>query len=120
MSSSASKTIKAQKLGLVSLVAIVVSSMIGSGVDGLPQNMAASSALGSIIIAWLICGFGMFFIARTFMVLSDMRPDLQSGIYMYAREGFGPFTAFNVAWGYWLMNIFSNVAFAVIVMGGII
>lgn len=116
MSSTTNKTSKSQKLGLISLVAIVVSSMIGSGVDGLPQNMAANSALGPIIIAWLICGFGMFFIARTFIVLSDIRPDLQSGIYMYAREGFGPFIAFNVAWGYWLMNIFSNVAFAVIVM----
>ncbi|OZI71551.1 basic amino acid/polyamine antiporter [Bordetella genomosp. 12] len=105
-----------QKLGLVALVAIVVSSMIGSGVDSLPQNMAATSALGPVIIAWLVSGFGMFFIARTFMVLSDLRPDLQSGIYMYAREGFGPLSAFVVAWGYWLMTLFSNVAFAVMVM----
>ena len=35
---------------------------------------------------------------------------------MYAREGFGRFTAFNVAWGYWLMTAFGNVAFAVILM----
>ncbi len=105
-----------QKLGLVALVAIVVSSMIGSGVDSLPQNMAEKSALGPVVIAWLVCGFGMFFIARTFMLLSDLKPDLQSGIYMYAREGFGPLAAFIVAWGYWLMTIFSNVAFAVMVM----
>ncbi|WP_232826096.1 basic amino acid/polyamine antiporter [Bordetella trematum] len=105
-----------QKLGLVALVAIVVSSMIGSGVDSLPQNMAETSALGPVVIAWLISGFGMFFIAKTFMVLSDVRPDLQSGIYMYAREGFGPLSAFVVAWGYWLMVMFSNVAFAVMVM----
>jgi arginine:ornithine antiporter/lysine permease len=104
------------KLGLVALIAIVVSSMIGSGVDSLPQNMAETSALGPVAIAWLLSGFGMFFIARTFMVLSSLRPDLQSGIYMYAREGFGPLSAFVVAWGYWLMTIFSNVAFAVMVM----
>src|SRR5690606_35243668 len=48
--------------------------------------------------------------------LSDVRPDLQAGIYMYAREGFCPLVAFLVAWGYWLMTIFSNVAFAVMVM----
>src|SRR5690606_511579 len=82
----------------------------------LPQNMAQVSAVGPVVIAWLICGFGMYFIARTFMTLSDLRPDLQAGIYMYAREGFGPFAAFVVAWGYWLMTIFSNVAFAVMVM----
>ncbi|AZY50021.1 basic amino acid/polyamine antiporter [Bordetella avium] len=105
-----------QKFGLIALIAIVVSSMIGSGVDSLPQNMAEQSAVGPVTIAWLICGFGMYFIAKVFIVLSDLRPDLQTGIYMYAREGFGPFAAFLVAWGYWLMNIFSNVAFAVMVM----
>ncbi|MGQ6548325.1 basic amino acid/polyamine antiporter [Serratia sp. IR-2025] len=105
-----------QKLDLLALVAIVVSSMIGSGVDGLPQNMSASSAVGSVTIAWLICGFGMFFISRTFIILSDIRPDLQAGIYMYAQEGFGTFCAFIVVWGYWLMTIFSNVAFGIMVM----
>ena len=105
-----------QKLGLLALTSIVVSSMIGSGVDGLPQNMAENSAVGPVAIAWIVCGIGMFFISRTFIVLSNIRPDLQSGVYMYAREGFGRFTAFNVAWGYWLMTIFSNVAFAIMVM----
>lgn len=105
-----------EKLGLLALTAIVVSSMIGSGIDGLPQNMSAHSAVGPIIIAWLLTGFGMFFIARTFIILSKIRPDLQTGIYMYAREGFGEFIAFIVAWGYWLMIIFSNVAFAIMIM----
>lgn len=105
-----------QKIGLIALVAIVVSSMIGSGVDSLPQNMAQQSAVGPVVIAWLVCGFGMYFISRTFILLSDIRPDLQAGIYMYAREGFGRLVAFVVAWGYWLMTIFSNVAFAVMVM----
>ena len=91
MSKGGSNNNTSQKLGLLALVAIVISSMIGSGVDGLPQNMAATSEIGPVIIAWLICGFGMYFIARIFMVLSDIRPDLQSGIYMYAREGFGAF-----------------------------
>ncbi|WP_265694590.1 basic amino acid/polyamine antiporter [Providencia rustigianii] len=116
MSVKISKKNENQKIGLIALVAIVVSSMIGSGVDGLPQNMAENSAVGPVVIAWLICGFGMFFISRVFIVLSNIRPDLQAGIYMYAREGFGPFIAFIVAWGYWLMTIFSNVAFAIMVM----
>lgn len=104
------------KLGLFALIAIVVSSMIGSGIDGLPQNMAAHSALAPVMIAWLICGFGMFFLAKTFMILSDIRPDLSSGIYMYARVGFGPLIAFISAWGYWFMTMFSNIAFAIMVM----
>ncbi|MFP3541400.1 amino acid permease, partial [Pseudomonas sp. SIMBA_044] len=71
---------------------------------------------GPVLLSWLIAGFGVYFIASTFKILSDIRPDLQTGIYMYAREGFGAFVAFNVAWGYWLMTIFGNVAFAVMVM----
>lgn len=76
-----------QKLGLLALTSIVVSSMIGSGVDGLPQNMAENSAVGPVAIAWIVCGIGMFFISRTFIVLSNIRPDLQSGVYMYAQKG---------------------------------
>lgn len=104
------------KLGLLALVAIVVGSMLGGGVYSLPQNTAASSAVGPIVIAWIIAGVGVYFIANTFKNLSDMRPDLQAGVYMYAQEGFGSFIGFNVAWGYWLMTCFGNVAFAVILM----
>lgn len=105
-----------QKLGLIALIAIVVSSMIGGGVDSLPKSMALQSALGPVVLAWLIGGVGIFFIANSFRILSDIRPDLQSGVYMYSREGFGAFIGFIVAWGYWLMTIFGNVAFAVMVM----
>lgn len=104
------------RLGLLALIAIVVGSMLGGGVYSLPQNTAASAALGPVIIAWIIAGIGVYFIANTFRMLSDMRPDLQAGVYMYAQEGFGSFIGFNVAWGYWLMTCFGNVAFAVILM----
>ena len=104
------------KLGLLALIAIVVGSMLGGGVFSLPQNTAASSAVGPVIIAWIIAGIGIYFIANSFRLLSDLRPDLQAGVYMYAQEGFGSFIGFNVAWGYWLMTCFGNVAFAVILM----
>ena len=104
------------KLGLIALIAIVVGSMLGGGVFSLPQNTAATSAIGPVIIAWIIAGIGIYFIANSFRVLSDVRPDLQAGVYMYAQEGFGSFIGFNVAWGYWLMTAFGNVAFAVILM----
>lgn len=104
------------KLGLVALIAVVVGSMLGGGVFSLPQNTAATSAIGAVIVAWTIAGIGMYFVANTFRMLSDMRPDLQAGVYMYAQEGFGSFIGFVVAWGYWLMTCFGNVAFAVILM----
>ncbi len=104
------------KLGFFALVTVVVSSMLGGGVYSLPQNTAQSSAAGPVIIAWIIAGLGVYFIANSFRVLSDVRPDLKAGVYMYAREGFGRFIGFITAWGYWLMTIFGNVAFAVILM----
>ncbi|HTU16058.1 MAG TPA: basic amino acid/polyamine antiporter [Solirubrobacterales bacterium] len=103
-------------LGLFALIALVVGSMLGGGVYSLPQNMAASSALGPIFISWAIAGFGIYFIANSFRMLSDERPDLQAGIYMYGREAFGPMMGFISAWGYWLMACLGNVAFAVILM----
>ena len=44
----------AGKLGVFGLAGIVVSSMIGGGIFSLPQNMAQSAAVGSVIIAWFI------------------------------------------------------------------
>lgn len=104
------------KLGVIGLAAIVVSSMVGGGVFSLPQNMAAGASAGAVILAWLITGVGMYFIANTFSVLSRVKPNLTSGIYMYAREGFGPYVGFTIGWGYWLCQIFGNVGYAVITM----
>lgn len=103
-------------LGVFALAGMVVSSMVGGGIFSLPQNMAASSGVGAIMLAWLITGLGMFFIANTFKILSLTRPDLTAGIYMYGKEGFGPYIGFTIAWGYWLCQIFGNVGYAVITM----
>ena len=107
---------KVGKLGVLGLAAIVVSSMIGGGIFSLPQNMAQSASVGAVILAWIITGIGMFFIANTFRILADAKPDLTSGIYMYAREGFGSYMGFNIGWSYWLCQIFGNVGYAVITM----
>ncbi|MGN1063673.1 MAG: amino acid permease [Alphaproteobacteria bacterium] len=114
-SGSANKN-TAGRLGVFGLAAIVVSSMVGGGIFSLPQNMAQSASVGAVILAWLITGIGIYFIANTFRILSNARPDLTSGIYMYAREGFGPYMGFNIGWSYWLCQIFGNVGYAVITM----
>ena len=103
-------------LGVIGLAGIVVSSMIGGGIYSLPQNMAQRASVGAIILAWIITGIGMYFIANTFRVLSTVKPKLTSGIYMYAKEGFGNYMGFNIGWSYWLCQIFGNVGYAVITM----
>ncbi len=103
-------------LGIVALAAIVVSSMIGGGIYSLPQNMAQSASAGAVLLAWLITGIGVFFIANTFRILSVARPDLTAGIYMYSRQGFGSYAGFTIGWSYWLCQICGNVGYAVITM----
>lgn len=105
-----------KKVGFLGLVAIVVGSMLGGGVFNLPSNMAAGAALGAVLVAWVITGVGMYFLAQTFKILSDSRPDLSAGIYTYAAEGFGKYVGFNSAWGYWLSAAIGNVSFAVLLM----
>ncbi len=71
---------------------------VRGGIYSLPQNMAAQASVGAVIIAWVVTGIGMFFLANSFRILSDIRPDLKAGIYMYGREGFGSFVGFLIAW----------------------
>lgn len=106
----------ASKLGLLGLVGVVAGSMIGGAIFALPSKMAAGAGVGAVIMAWIITGIGMFFLANTFSTLAQKRPDLNGGIYDYANEGFGRFTGFEVAWGYWLSAAFGNVAFAVLIL----
>ncbi|MBE6366502.1 MAG: amino acid permease [Lentisphaerae bacterium] len=105
-----------RKLGTLALAAIVVSAMIGGGIFSLPQNMAQSAGVGAVLIAWIITGIGMFFLSNTFRTLSEVRPDAAAGIYMYARLGFGRFAGFQMAWAYYLSNVFGNVGYAVLLM----
>lgn len=119
MNSKSLNNQKSGKLGLIALIAIVVSSMIGAGIDALPQNMAQNSAILPVLISWCVAGAGMFFIAKTYILLNELHPELKNGIYGYASIGFGNLTAFFVGWGYWLMCIFSNVAYGVMLMSAL-
>lgn len=105
-----------KKLGIIPLAAIVVSAMAGGGIFSLPQNMALGASQGAVILAWIITGVGVYFIANTFRTLAEAKPDATTGIYAYARLGFGPFAGFQIAWAYWLCNIFGNVGYAVLLM----
>ncbi len=113
---SAQKQSSSAGLGVMALAAVVVSSMIGGGIYSLPQNMAASASAGAVLLSWLITGLGVYFIANTFRALSMAKPDLTAGIYMYSRQGFGPYAGFTIGWSYWLCQICGNVGYAVITM----
>jgi arginine:ornithine antiporter/lysine permease len=110
---------RTRKLGLGALTAVVIGSMIGSGVFSLPQNMAAGAGPLAIIIGWGITGIGILALALVYQGLSLRRPDLDAGPYAYARAGFGPFVGFNSAWGYWLSAWLGNVSYAVVMFSAL-
>lgn len=88
-----------KKLGLSALTALVLSSMLGAGVFSLPQNMAAVASPAALLIGWGITGAGILLLAFAMLILTRIRPELDGGIFTYAREGFGELIGFCSAWG---------------------
>jgi len=89
--------------------------MIGSGIFALPSAFGrATGALGALI-AWGIAGVGMLMLAFVFQTLSRRKPDLDSGIYAYAKAGFGEYPGFVSAVGYWIGCCLADVACLVLI-----
>lgn len=105
--------ISSGKLGFWGLTALVFGLMVGVGIYNLPQNMAAVAAPGAVFLSWLITAVGILPLVLSFNWLSSHYPQYNAGIYQYAQAGFGNYTGFNIAWGYWLCTAFSNVAYGV-------
>src|SRR6476659_10008683 len=101
-------------LGLAALTAIVVGSMIGSGIFALPSQMAGSAAPGPLLIGWVITGVGMLMLAFVFQTLATRKPDIDGGVYGYARAGFGNYIGFTSSFGYWVSAWVGNVAYLVL------
>ncbi len=94
----------------LSRAALVIGSMIGSGIFALPASFGrATGALGAVI-AWAIAGIGMLMLALMFQTLSRRKPDPDAGIYAYARAGFGDYLGFASAAGYWIGCCLADVA----------
>ena len=105
---------KESKIGLWSLTALVFSSMVGAGIFSLPQNMAEVAGARAVLIGWAVTGVGILALAMSFLYLSRLRPELDGGIYSYARAGFGDLVGFFSAWGYWLCATIGVVGYLVI------
>ncbi|WP_371363659.1 Arginine/ornithine antiporter [Sporomusa rhizae] len=108
-----------KKLGVVALIGLVIGSMIGGGVFSLPTDMAKGAGVGAILIGWVITGIGMIALAFVYQNLATRKPDLNGGVYSYAKAGFGDYIGFNAAWGYWLSALLGNVSYAVMMFGAL-
>ena len=102
---------KNDKLGLWLLVFVALGSMIGSGIFNSPRDLIAVANPQGAMITWVIGGFGALMLALVFVYLAARKPELKSGVYAYARDGFGDYMGFNSAWGYWSVGWLGNVSY---------
>ena len=103
-----------RELGFWSALALVVGSMVGSGVFLLPASLAAFRGLS--LVGWAISATGSVALALVFARLARQLP-AHGGIYAYTRRAFGNTVGFLVAWGYWLSIVAALAALAVAFVG---
>src|SRR5215831_18193801 len=96
-------------VGLLSLTAMALNGMIGSGIFLLPATVA--KLLGPVSpLAYLVSGMAILFIILCFAEVGS-RFERAGGPYLYARTAFGPFVGFEVGWMFLLARF---TAFAAI------
>jgi amino acid transporter len=85
-------------LGLLSAIAVVVGSTIGSGIFRSPAGIAARVPDQSLyFLLWAIGGAFTLCGALTYAELASALPQT-GGVYVYLREGFGKLPAFLFGW----------------------
>src|SRR3977135_794435 len=97
-------------LGIGPAAAVVVGTIIGSGIFLVPAEMM--QAVGSaklVYLAWLVGGLLSFFGALTYAELGAMRPQA-GGEYVYVRDGYGPLAGFLYAWTWFLIAKPASIA----------
>jgi len=103
-----------KQLGLAAASALVVGSVIGTGVFGLPTALASFGPIS--IVAFILVSIGAIALAIVFSWLTKRVPG-SGGPYLYARDAFGEFSGFLNAWSYWLTAWAGNAAIVVALTG---
>ena len=100
----------ARDLGLSHAGAVVVGTIIGSGIFLVPAEMM--QAVGSaklVYLAWMVGGILSFFGALTYAELGAMKPQA-GGEYVYVRDAYGPLLGFLYAWTWFLIAKPASIA----------
>src|SRR6202041_2555626 len=100
----------ARDLGVSHASAVVVGTIIGSGIFLVPAEMM--QAVGSaklVYLAWVVGGMLAFFGALTCAELGAMKPQA-GGEYVYVRDAYGPLGGFLYAWTWFAIPKPASVA----------
>jgi basic amino acid/polyamine antiporter, APA family len=103
------------RFGLPTATALVIGSIIGTGVFALPSALAPYGP-GSSLVAFGLVTIGALALALVFGWLNKRVPG-SGGPYLYARDAFGDFGGFITSWSYWLTAWIGNAAIAVAWVG---
>lgn len=103
------------KMSVPTLTAMVVGSMVGAGVFSLPARFGVATGILGSLIAWAIAGTGMLMLAFVFQNLAIRKPELDSGVFIYAKAGFGDYAGFNSAIGFWASSVAGNAFYWVFI-----
>jgi basic amino acid/polyamine antiporter, APA family len=83
--------------------AIVVGTIIGSGIFLVPAEMMQAVGSAEVVyLAWIAGGLLSMFGALTYSELAAMKPQA-GGEYVYMRDGYGPLGGFLYAWTYFVI-----------------
>ncbi|GAA2859118.1 amino acid permease [Nonomuraea rubra] len=104
----------AGRFGLGTASALVVGSVIGTGVFALPSALAVFGPIS--LVAFGLVTIGAIALALAFRALAERLPGA-GGPYVYAREAFGEFAGFLIAWSYWITAWAGNAAIVVAWVG---
>src|SRR5438132_1252480 len=88
-----------RRLGLLSAIAVLVGSTIGTGIFRTPAGIATKVPIESAYL--LLWGLGGFFSLCGALTLAELAGALPQtgGIFVYLREGWGRMAAFLFGWG---------------------
>jgi amino acid transporter len=87
-------------IGRWDLTAIVINTVIGAGIFGLPSKVAA--LVGSYsLIAFVVCAIIIVFVVLCFAEVSS-RFRATGGAYIYTKEAYGSLVGFQVGWLFWI------------------
>jgi basic amino acid/polyamine antiporter, APA family len=103
-------------LGLWTAIALVVGSMIGSGVFLLPATLATFGAASLLGWGLTLCGALLLALVYSWLAKAITRT---GGSYAYAHDAFGPGAGFFVAWSNWVSMWCGNAALAVAFAGSL-
>ncbi|WP_127782971.1 basic amino acid/polyamine antiporter [Rhodococcus sp. X156] len=114
MASTETTVARTPTLSMLTLTALVVGSMVGAGVFSLPGRFASETGVAGALIVWGIAGSGTLMLALVFQNLAMRKPELDAGVYAYAKAGFGEYLGFFSAFGYWASACVGNVTYWVL------